>query len=88
MPVCPPPRAVPAPPFASACPHPPFAPRRQDWTGVDSMYFGIVTITTVGYGDLLPETDGAKIFTIFYAGYGCVVAAVSLMQVANFLIVS
>jgi voltage-gated potassium channel len=32
---------------------------------LDALYFTIVTITTVGYGDITPVTTGGKIFSIF-----------------------
>lgn len=38
----------------------------EDWSWVDSIYFTVVTLTTVGFGDFAPQTDGGKIFTIFY----------------------
>jgi hypothetical protein len=38
----------------------------EDWSWVDSFYFSVVTITTVGFGDLTPTTDGGKLFTVFY----------------------
>lgn len=38
----------------------------EKWTWIDSIYFCVVTLTTVGYGDFAPQTDGGKIFTIFY----------------------
>ena len=38
----------------------------EDWSYVDSLYFSVVTATTVGFGDLTPDTDGAKLFTVFY----------------------
>ncbi|GMH76474.1 hypothetical protein TL16_g07097 [Triparma laevis f. inornata] len=34
---------------------------------LDTIYFAVVTFTTVGYGDLSPETDGGKIFSMFHA---------------------
>lgn len=39
----------------------------EDWSVFDSIYFVIVTFTTVGYGDLSPKTKYSKIFVILYA---------------------
>ncbi len=33
---------------------------------IDALYFSVITLTTVGYGDFSPQTDLGKIFTIFY----------------------
>lgn len=33
---------------------------------LDSLYFTVVTLATVGYGDITPKTDAGKVFTIFY----------------------
>lgn len=38
----------------------------EDWSWVDAIYFSVITITTIGYGDVAPQTDGGKIFTVFY----------------------
>jgi hypothetical protein len=38
----------------------------EDWSWVDSMYFSVVAVTTVGFGDLTPSTDASKLFTIVY----------------------
>lgn len=42
----------------------------EDWGWIDSLYFSIVTLTTVGYGDLAPSTDASKLFTVVYLAIG------------------
>lgn len=44
----------------------------EDWSAVDALYFTVVTITTVGYGDLHPTTALSKLFTVvlLFAGIG------------------
>jgi voltage-gated potassium channel Kch len=37
---------------------------------VDAFYFCTVSLGTVGYGDIVPETDAEKIFIIFYMFIG------------------
>jgi len=43
---------------------------------LDSFYFSSITLTTVGYGDLKPQTAAGKLFTIFYifTGIGLILA--------------
>ena len=38
----------------------------EDWSWVDSLYFSVVTVTTVGFGDLTPSTHASKLFTVVY----------------------
>ncbi|OYT41205.1 hypothetical protein B6U80_01890 [Candidatus Pacearchaeota archaeon ex4484_26] len=38
----------------------------EGWTWVDSFYFSGTTITTLGYGDLVPSHTITKIFIVFY----------------------
>lgn len=42
----------------------------EEWSWIDSIYFSIITLTTVGYGDFSPQTDEGKVFTIFYIVLG------------------
>lgn len=37
---------------------------------LDALYFSVITLTTVGYGDIVPKTDAGKMFTIVYVLVG------------------
>ncbi len=56
-----------------------FYRRVEDLSWVDAFYFTIVTLTTVGYGDIAPQTTTGKLFTTAYLliGIGILVALVS-----------
>jgi hypothetical protein len=38
----------------------------EDWSVLDALYFCVVSLGTVGYGDVAPTTDVGKMFTIVY----------------------
>jgi voltage-gated potassium channel Kch len=42
----------------------------EGWSLIDSLYFSVVTLATVGYGDLAPQTTAGKLFTIIYIFIG------------------
>lgn len=42
----------------------------EGWSFIDSLYFSVITLTTIGYGDLSPQTVEGKLFTIFYIFIG------------------
>jgi voltage-gated potassium channel Kch len=45
----------------------------EHWSLVDAIYFCVVTLGTVGYGDITPATDAGKLFTVFYILFGLAV---------------
>jgi voltage-gated potassium channel Kch len=57
--------------------------RVEGWTVVQSLYFSVVTLTTVGFGDFTPTTPGAQVFTIFYILTGIGVFVALLASVAQ-----
>lgn len=48
----------------------------EKFTWVNSIYFCVVTLATVGYGDIVPKTDVGKLFTTCYiiVGVGIITA--------------
>jgi len=51
----------------------------ENWRWLDSLYFCVTTLTTVGYGDFSPQTDAGKIIFIFYilSGLGILITFVN-----------
>ena len=54
----------------------------ENWSILDSLYFSIVTLTTVGYGDFSPTTTVGKLFAIFYMIFGLSLIAASISVLA------
>jgi len=42
----------------------------EDWSLGDSLYFTIIALTTIGFGDFAPTTTLSRLFTVFYAIIG------------------
>ena len=53
----------------------------MDWTWEESFYFSVVTLTTVGYGDLTPDTGFQRVVIAIYVliGVTIFVTAISII---------
>ena len=52
-------------------------------TWINAYYFSVVTLSTVGYGDITPHTDIEKLFTTFYIFVGVGILATFLSVSMN-----
>lgn len=54
----------------------------ENWSLSEGLYFSIVTITTVGFGDFFPSSNGGQAFLIVFAliGLGMVASLINLIQ--------
>jgi hypothetical protein len=51
----------------------------EGWSWLNSLYFCVITLATVGFGDITPSTTAGKVFTMLYVimGIGVLVAVVN-----------
>lgn len=45
---------------------------KQTWKPIDALYFNVVTLCTIGYGDIVPDTTSTKLYTcaLILVGFG------------------
>lgn len=58
----------------------------EDLSWIDGLYLSIMTLATVGYGDISPVTTAGKIFTMVYAIVGIGVFVALVTQIAHHLV--
>jgi hypothetical protein len=56
----------------------------EKWDWLDSLYFVIVTIATVGYGNLVPATDVGKVVNIILIIIGIGIFGVFVNQLVKY----
>jgi len=56
----------------------------EGWNYFNSLYFTVITLTTIGYGDFVPVTPLGKMFTIIYVFLGLGVLAMFISTVAEY----
>lgn len=51
----------------------------EGWSWIDTLYFSIITLTTIGYEDFSPQTTTGKLFTIVYivVGIGMILGCIN-----------
>ncbi len=58
----------------------------EGWTWIDSYFFTVVTLSTVGYGNLVPATALGKIGTTVFIFLGLGIFAVAIQQFGAFAV--
>ncbi|WP_101066450.1 potassium channel family protein [Roseovarius salinarum] len=58
----------------------------EGWSWLDSYFFTVVTLSTVGYGNLVPATAAGKIGTTVFIFVGLGIFAVAIQQFGSFAV--
>lgn len=58
----------------------------EDWSLVDGAYWSIVTGTTVGYGDISPQTVGGRWACFFFLPFSVIFVSTNLSELAGILL--
>jgi hypothetical protein len=58
----------------------------EDWGWLDSFYFTVITLTTVGYGDLSPTQPLSKVFTMVMILMGIGLLVTLVERIARYAI--
>jgi len=63
-----------------------FIARYEDWELDETIYYMVVTSTTIGYGDYVPERESTMLFAVFYIPLAVGAMGHFLGTIANFII--
>ena len=50
--------------------------RIESWNAIDSVYYGFITATTVGYGDIRPSQTSSKLLAVVIALIGMILTGI------------
>jgi len=62
-----------------------FPQLEEGWTHTDALYFSMATMSTVGYGDISPSSDGTRAFTMFMIFFGLLFVFVEVANIIGFI---
>ncbi len=57
----------------------------EGWSMLDSTYFVVISATTIGYGDITPQTNTGKIITIFFSFFGIAFAFYYVSLISSYV---
>lgn len=60
----------------------------EGWSAFDSVWMMVVSLSTTGYGDMVPQTKGGRVFMLFVLVGGLGVVTYSLGTIINILVES
>ena len=63
-----------------------FYSQNTDWSVLECFYFVVVTLSSVGFGDLTPQTDAMRLFTGAYILVGVGILGTALGEVVSSLL--
>jgi hypothetical protein len=55
------------------------------WNGLDSLYFLVTTVLSIGYGDFKPQTRNQRLFTAFYIILGIAICSTAVGTLSTIL---
>lgn len=58
----------------------------QGWNLIDAIYMTVITVSSVGFGEIKPLSTGGRIFTIFLIIFGLSAVGFTLSQVVEYFI--
>jgi len=56
----------------------------EDWDWLTAIYFATTTMTTVGYGDVIPKTEESRLFTVFFIWIGVSIGFYALYSISKY----